>query len=61
MAVESDGDLRTALTSFAEVAADCLHVVISTVHSHVVADPGGGKGGANAPPYMAASNVFLRT
>ena len=32
MAIESDGDLRAALTSFAEVAADCLPVKYRTFH-----------------------------
>lgn len=32
MAIESDGDLRAALTSFAEVATDCLPVKYRTFH-----------------------------
>ena len=32
VAVESDGDLRTALTSFADVAAGCLPVKYRTFH-----------------------------
>ena len=37
------------------------YVALEVYYGAAVADPGGGKGGANAHPPLLASNVFLHT